>query len=326
MNMVPVAETLGRGPYTCWVLSDGTAGMEKQCLALAAALPASSTVFRLSPPAPWRWLPPILVPPRRSLLPAGPPWPDLAIATGRLSVASALALGRASGRRTLLVQVQNPRVPLGRFDLVIGPRHDWLAGPNVLTTLGALTGVTSAGLDAARAAAPAEVLSLAHPLLAVLLGGPNRAYRFPSEAGDRLASSLVRLAGDGWSILAVPSRRTPAEIVARLRCRLHGLPAVVWDGTGANPYEASLALADAFLVTSDSINMASEAAATGKPLHIFDLPGGAPKFRRFHAFLREAGCARPFRGAIEHWSYDPPDDTRRAAAEILRRLAARGLQ
>ena len=61
-------------------------------------------------------------------------------------------------------------------------------------------------------------------------------------------------------------------------------------------------------------------AATEKPVHVIELPGGSDKFRRFHAAMRGAGITRPFTGAIEHWTYTAPDDTARAAAEIRRRM------
>ena len=69
--------------------------------------------------------------------------------------------------------------------------------------------------------------------------------------------------------------------------------------------------------------MVSEAAATGKPVHIVDLPGGDAKFARFHTAMREAGITRPFAGEIEHWSYRPPDDTARAGAALRDLVAAR---
>ncbi|MFX9552206.1 ELM1/GtrOC1 family putative glycosyltransferase, partial [Acinetobacter baumannii] len=47
----------------------------------------------------------------------GPPWPDLLIAAGRQSVYPALAVKRASGRRTRLVQIFRPGVNPRRFDL-----------------------------------------------------------------------------------------------------------------------------------------------------------------------------------------------------------------
>ena len=47
----------------------------------------------------------------------------------------------------------------------------------------------------------------------------------------------------------------------------------LWDGTGDNPYFAFLALADAIVVTEDSVNMVTEAAGTGKPVYVQELSG-----------------------------------------------------
>ena len=41
------------------------------------------------------------------------------------------------------------------------------------------------------------------------------------------------------------------------------------------------------------------------------------------AVVRTVDTLGPFAGTIERWSYAPPDDTTRAAAEIRRRLATR---
>jgi mitochondrial fission protein ELM1 len=116
------------------------------------------------------------------------------------------------------------------------------------------------------------------------------------------------------------SRRTGASGLALLRHRLKGLSAAIWDGCGDNPYFAYLALADALLVTADSVSMISEAAATGKPVHTLDLDGGNAKLARFHEAMQKAGVTRPFSGRIQTWSYPVPDDTERAGA-ALRALA-----
>jgi mitochondrial fission protein ELM1 len=81
-----------------------------------------------------------------------------------------------------------------------------------------------------------------------------------------------------------------------------------------------LGLADAILVTADSVNMVSEALATGKPVHVIELPGRPGKFGDFHRSLFERGLTRPFRGRIESWTYVPPAETERAAREVLSRL------
>ncbi|MBT5646243.1 MAG: hypothetical protein HOJ41_00140, partial [Rhodospirillaceae bacterium] len=99
-------------------------------------------------------------------------------------------------------------------------------------------------------------------------------------------------------------------------------PCWFWDGSGDNPYFGLLGLADAIVVTADSVSMVSEACATGKPVHVIELDGGSAKFARFHEALRRAGITRPFNGTLESWTYDAPDDTARVAAEIVHRISS----
>ncbi len=310
----------------CWVVSDGKAGMESQCLGVAETLGATPLVKRIQVRPPWRWLPPGLWPaPLAALSPAGdalaPPWPDLLIASGRLAVAPAFAVRRASAGRTFCVQLQDPTVDAAKFDLVVTPGHDRLSGPNVISTLGATHRVTATKLAAAAQDGPPCLARLPRPLVAVLLGGDNRAYRFTETAAESLGRDLARLArAEGAGLAVTPSPRTSPLVLATIRRCLEGLPAVIWDGTGENPYFAFLAHADALVVSGDSVNMVSEAAATGKPVFVAELKGGSAKFDRFHRAMHEAGVTRPFAGRLEKWSYRPPDDTLRVAGEIKRRM------
>jgi len=314
----------------CWLLTDGKVGMENQCLGLAEALGILPVVKRIRVRFPWRHLTPHLwVAPFAALDPAGdalaPPWPDLLIASGRVTVALSRAIRRASKGRCFTVQIQNPTVGLGDFDLVIAPAHDRLRGANVLETRGGLHRVTPERLaDAAAAFAP-RLAHLPRPRVAVLVGGNNKAYRFDAEAADRLGRQLADLAREtGAGLMVTPSRRTGAESTRILRDRLAGLPAEIWDGGGDNPYYAYLALADAVVATCDSVNMISEACSTGKPVHVVALDGpGSAKFRRFHRSLEADGLTRPFRGRIETWTYPPLDDMTVLADAIRDRLAAR---
>src|SRR5690606_31330071 len=98
---------------------------------------------------------------------------------------------------------------------------------------------------------------------------------------------------------------------------LESVPGWVWDGEGPNPYFAFLATADHVLVTEDSVNMAAEAGATGKPVHVLGLGGGSPKFAAFHASLSARGVTRLFSGALETWAYAPLDETGRAARAVM---------
>jgi mitochondrial fission protein ELM1 len=100
---------------------------------------------------------------------------------------------------------------------------------------------------------------------------------------------------------------------------------MIWDGTGDNPCDGFLALADAIVVTVDSINMTTEAAATGKPVYTVELEGGSAKFFAFHKRMRESGVTRPFVGQLEKWTYPICNDPSDIAAEIRRRLAERAV-
>ncbi len=315
---------------TCWVLTDGKAGMESQCLGLAEALRLSPQVKRISPRFPWSILPPQLwAAPLRSPGAGGdllsPPWPDLLIATGRQTVAPALAIRKSSGSSTITVQIQNPTVTPARFDLVIAPRHDGIKGDNVVETLGALHRITPTRLARHSAKFIDRYRALPRPLVAVLIGGTNKQYRMTGTSSDQLANLLVQVAEQqGVGLAMTASRRTGDDNIRYLRQRLSGLPADIWDGTGDNPYFGMLGLSDAIVVTSDSVNMVSEACATGKPVYVFHLEGGSAKFDRFHQVLEESGITRPFSGTIEHWEYEPPDDMNRAADAVRGLLARAG--
>ncbi len=316
-------------PDACWVMTDGKIGMEVQCLGLAEALGFEPRVKRIQVTKPWRWLPPQLIPnPLTAIGPKGdilaPPWPEVLIASGRQTVAASMAIRRASGGATFTVQIQNPVAGPAAFDVVIAPRHDRLTGANVIETLGGLNRITEARLSAAANKFGPAFAHLPRPLVAVVLGGNNRAYRFTKAIARRLGADLAQLCRtEGAGLLITASRRTDPGTLALLRAALTGCAAEIWDGEGENPYLGYLGLADAFVVTGDSVNMVCEAATTGKPVYVVELAGGSAKFTRFHQALRQAGATRPFAGRLEHWSYPPLRDTETAAAEVRRRLAAR---
>jgi hypothetical protein len=259
-----------------------------------------------------------------ALDPAGsrlePPWPDIVIACGRNSVAPAQLIKRASGGRSFWVQVQDPRFARGKIDLIVAPRHDPAPGDNVFRTLGAVHRVTPEKLAADAVRWAPVFADLPRPLVAVLIGGDNAVYRLTEQRFAVLCDRLVALAKSGVGLAITPSRRTGDAQRAMLQKRLAGMPAYIWDGSGDNPYFGMLGAADAIIVTADSVSMISEAAATGKPVHIVELEGGSEKFARFHQGMREAGITRPFDGTLETWQYAPLDDTARAAAEIRRRI------
>lgn len=315
----------GNSQVMCWVVTDGKAGMENQCLGLAEALGMSPVIKRIKLRSPWKQLSPFL---RHGLSYAFsdkgdaivPPWPDLLIATGRASVPASLYVRRMSrvngGKGTFTVQIQNPVIDPSRFDLVVIPRHDTLSGANVMTTRGSLHRVSREMLSGEAVKFLPQVKDLPSPRIAVLIGGSNSVYSLTPREMKVLAAQLASVAGREGSLMITPSRRTGDENMAILRDALRGTPSYIWDGQGANPYYGMLGLADSILVTCDSVNMVSEACSTGKPVMVIDLPGGSDKFRRFHQAMRDDGMTRPFTGKIEKWDYAPLDDMRLVAERV----------
>lgn len=311
---------------TCWALTEGFAGMENQCLGLAEALGIPCEIRRVRRPgSPWKYLPPDWWPhPLDSVSPLAPPWPDILISSGRGSVAAALAVKKATGGKTFAVHIQSPYVDPMKFDLVVVPEHDSLRGPNVLVARTALHRITKEKLDTAAAHFRPLFANLPRPLISVLVGGSNKRAKVSPEIITRLADQLADAASkSGGSLAVTPSRRTGKENEQILRDRLKDVSAYIWDGTGENPYFGLLALADAIVATGDSVSMVSEACATGKPVHIFDLGDDGRKMRAFHKGLREAGLTRPFAGVIENWSYAPVNETVAVADVIRQRLKAK---
>lgn len=291
-------------------------------MGLAEALSVSPVIKHVSLRAPWRQLTPFF---RwggiRQFAPLSDelaePWPKLLIATGRHSVAASLLIKRLSDGYTRTVQIQNPVISARHFDLVVVPRHDRLKGANVIATRGALHRVTRERLwEGAKRLLP-RIKQLARPYIVVLIGGTNAAYRLEEAEMTALATQLAACArAMSASLLITPSRRTGDDNVSILKEKLADVPYFIWEGEGENPYFGMLGLADFIVPTSDSVNMISEAASTGKPVYVAQLPGGSRKFDRFHRMMRDEGLVREFEGGLAPYGYKPLDDTDLVVARV----------
>lgn len=313
----------------CWTLTDGRMGMVAQALGLAEAVGLPITQKTIVPRGLLKALPPGLWPPRATGFDADdpqfqPPWPRLLIACGRHAVGPSLAIRRLSGGKTFVVVTQDPYVNPRRFDLVVVPEHDRLTRPNVIQTTGAVHRVSQERLSSERLNPAVDLSHLPRPLVSVSIGGPNRVFGLGVDRMAQIVSQLITLTNEtGASLVVTASRRTGKESEAVLRRGLQDTGALVWDGAGQNPYFSFLAQADAVLVTQDSVNMISEACATGKPVYVIGLDRLSKrpnKFDRFHDQLFAMDAARPFTGSLDVWSPPILDESARIAAEIRARI------
>jgi uncharacterized protein len=305
---------------TSWILSEGFAGLQAQALGLAEAAGLQPELRVLAPRAPWKWLAASLWPAPlaavRDTIRA--PLPGLVIGCG--GVAAAVGAALRGGSRPV-VQVQHPRMDPRRFDLIVVNRHDELTGPNVVVTRTALHRASPARLAEAACRWHGQFAHLKRPLVAVLVGGSNGRFRLDASVGGQLAGQLAAMMQrDGVGVAVTPSRRTDPAVTRVLTEALTPLGGYVWDGSGDNPYFGMLALADAIVVTMDSVSMVSEAVATSAPVMLAALPGRSRRNGLFTEALLAEGRIRPFAGRYEAWPVTPLDDTPLAAAEMCRRL------
>lgn len=324
------------GQDDIWVLADDRAGNVGQCLGVAEALARPFTVKSIRYdrlgrlPNPLRGASLLGVNAEsRAVLRA--PWPKLVIAAGRRTAPVARWIKRQCG--ALLVQIMDPG-PGGRgdFDLIAVPRHDGkghdgkrLGGANVLPILGAPHRVTAAKLAEAAAQWRDRFAALPRPWIGLIVGGSTKNRTFtPAMARDLGERAAALAASAGGSVLVTTSRRTGAEAEAALLAALPE-PRFVhsWQAGGDNPYFGFLGLADALVVTGDSVSMACEACATAAPVYLF-APDGlvAPKHARLHAQLYGQGLVRPLEAGtrLEQWSHPPLNAAQDIAAAILEKL------
>lgn len=328
---------------TCWGITDGSAGMASQVLALAASLGIEPEMKTVRVKKPWVKLPNLFygTPLKRLVVPymiergcdtLEGPWPDVIISCGRRAAIVTASLKRKIAAQQLLkkpyfIHIQDPQMSPRHFDMVVAMEHDKVEAPNVIKAQFALHNITPVTLAQARTRWEPEFSGYAKPMVAVLLGGSTNKYTLTADAVDRVIVLLERLLKnmDG-SLLITPSRRTGDENIARMRAAFEGNPRVyMYDFASENPYMGMLAIADSFIVTNDSVNMMSEAAATGKPVHIISFAGHyGTKPSRFAGRMIRSGAARPLGARLETWEYNLGNEMPRIADIIRQALAARG--
>jgi len=305
-------------PNESWVVSEALAGLQAQGLGLAEAAGFSPKILEITPRWPWSKLPASAwLEPLGAVGITKPPAGLLFTVGGKAAVVGA----HLHKKGQMVVQVQNPRIDISKFDVVVVNRHDEIKGPNVLITRTALHRVTQARLAAARTQWAGFFAHLPRPLVAVLIGGSNGRYRLERAEGVQLARQLSEtMLRQRVGMMVTPSRRTSMDVRSALHQSLDPLGAFVWDMQGENPYFGMLAHADLIICTTDSVSMVSEAVATSAPVLIADQPGRSRRIGIFIEGLIQDNRVRRYVGGVDFWPVAPLDDTAEAATEVRHRL------
>ena len=303
-SSVPSSTPSRKKPHSVWVMSDGTLGMMSQSFGLASALGLEASDIR-AVPTPWLRMFPAhaAIPGWQLTLGRKPDWlkaglfPELLITCGTRMAGLSIGIRRLTRRQTKTIHIQDPRVSPHHFDMLIVAAHDRLAEQagsqgyeHVLVSIGSLNRLTHDAIAKEASNLQAHLSRLHAPVYAVMIGGHNKRYKAGPELYAALGKQIAALANrTGASLALIPSRRTPAHHLKHLTTALSGLSYTLWDGQDPNPYPGILGRADAIIVTSDSVNMTSEVALTGKPLLIATLQKEEGRIAAFHSRMNERG-------------------------------------
>lgn len=314
------------------ILASQKAGHVVACTGLAAALGVNADTRPVDPRGIYRFLAPFAPPDPREMprQPGGAlsaPYPDILISSARETIAYARTLKRASRGKTFSVFLGDPRFFRSSFDLIWAPEHDQLTGANVISTLTAPHPHSAAARAKLHQQPDPRLRNLAAPRVALLIGGPNSRFAFEKDEQSKLVAAARSIIDQGASLMVSPSRRTPEGLIAQMQEALSPImrddPSRVFLWTsGPNPYPQMLAMADRFLVTSDSVNMIGEALSTGKPVYMVKLPGNPGKFQHYYDALIEKQLVREWNGQLEIWPYVPVDATPVIATQVVERYLA----
>jgi len=218
-----------------------------------------------------------------------PPWPDLVISAGRRNepICRWVQAQARNEKHVRLVHLGRPWANFDRWDLVVTtPQYRLRDHPVIQQNKTPLHRVSAERLRADAAAWAPRLGDLPQPYIAVVIGGNSGPYSYDEAAAARLGQQASNLARRfGASLLITTSARTKARTLPPLEEALD-VPYYLyrWRPNDAdNPYFAFLGLAERLVVTGDSVSMATEACATGKPVYLFDLGVGWRSMRRARA-------------------------------------------
>ena len=249
-------------------------------------------------------------------------YPGIMVTCGRRMAGISMALkarANRAGADVTTIHLQDPRLDPACFNMLIVPHHDRVRGDNVIVTKAALNRMSQSHIAASANTLPQHWKAAASPRVAVMIGGDNRRYKISHDMAMRLAEQLAEFsAANNANLFLLPSRRCPDTVLKYLQTALPPDHCMIATNDQPNPYPGILAIADAVIVTSDSVNMATEAAGTGKPVLIAYWQTETGRIAKFHQIMQDSSHTAPLTQLLPTGPFAPLDES----AMIRRQISA----
>ena len=305
------------------LLTEGMHGMISQVEGLAKALDIDFTHHKVELNSFWKLIPPKLTPVSNFTFNSIDSKDfDIIISCGRKSVIPSIYLKKNSEKKIYNIHIQDPKVDLKNFDFVVAPDHDGLTGENVILSKGSIHYLTKEEMIHNHEYLSGR-LNKEKEYLTLIVGGPNKYYHYNdkniSNIFDKIKNILEK---NNLQAIIIPSMRTPKKII-ELSNNYFGKEHLVINDIDKKAYLSGLSLAKYIVVTCDSTSMISEAALTGKPIYIAEIPPKIDdyRFRRFRELFTKLNIVKNLNEKVEIWNYETLDETNRIAKEIKRKIS-----
>jgi len=304
------------------LLTEGLHGMISQVEGLAKALDLDYFHEKVELNSPWNLVPPSLTPKKKFIFKnqINKEY-DVIISCGRKSVIPSIVLKKNSNKKIVNIHIQNPKVSLENFDIVVAPDHDSLDGPNVLISKGAIHYLTLDEIEKAKDYLVSKI-EKQKEVVTLILGGPTKYYNYDNESMIQIFSKINKqILEKNMQLIIIPSNRTPEKIIQFAK-EYFNKNRLIIDNVDKQAYLSSLALAKYIIVTCDSSSMISEAALTGKPVYVAMIPAmrSDKRFQKFRNLLESMNIIRKLEDSLDTWSYEKLDETNRIAKQIKEKL------
>jgi len=246
---------------------------------------------------------------------------DVVISCGRKSVIPSIYLKKKFKNKIINIHIQEPKVSLDNFDFVVAPEHDGLKGNNVLTSKGAVHYLTNDELDQNENYLKSRI-NTQKKIVTLILGGPTRYYDYNNQVIDGIFSKIEQnFLKNNYQVIIIPSMRTPQNIIEKAK-NYFDKDQIIIPNVDKKAYLSSLKISDHIIVTCDSTSMISEAAITGKPIYVAQMPAikNNQRFKSFFNLFESLNIIKELNNSIENWTYTKLNETNKIANQIKEKI------
>ena len=308
------------------LLTQGMHGMVSQVEGLAKALNLNYKHQEIKLKKFWNFIPPFLTPISMSVLENQFIFDSkVIISCGRKSVIPSLALKKKYKEKIFTIHIQDPKVSLDKFDLIICPEHDNITGSNVIKTTGAIHYLSEKEISKENNYLKIDKEN--KKIIAFIIGGPNKYYTFSEKEIDFLFNKIKSIfTMDKYKLVVIPSYRTPSDIIKKA-FNSFGHDHMVIKDVDKKAYLSALSISDYIVVTCDSTSMISEAAITGKPIYVAQMNSSKNnlRFQKFFSQFKQLNIIKDLTDKIDLWSYSKLDEVNRISPLINEEIKKNGI-